>query len=591
MSINNEVFLTGRRKVWMTFVGIFVLGLFFGGIIYPKLPAQIPFSNWFNKFEVKLGLDLQGGAHLVYEADVSQIPLSDRNDAVEGVRDVIERRVNALGVSEPLVQTNKIGDTYRVIVELAGVTDINEAINQIGETPLLEFKEENPNISTTDVELTEEEQKQLDEYNTDAKKRAEDVLARLKAGEDFEALAREVSEDPGTKDNGGDLGFASKGSFVPEFEAELFDNLQDGQISDELVKTQFGYHIIQRVESRDKTAAFEATTTDGEKINLEGTADKEVHGRHILIRTKTASDIRPPVDPWLSTGLSGKNLENARVVFDQNLGAPQISLKFNEEGKQLFADLTEKNIGKPIAIFLDNEPISIPVVQSVISNGEAVITGNFSIQEAKLLAQRLNAGALPVPIELVSQLQVGPSLGHESVAKSITAGMWGLIFVMIFMILVYRLPGLLADIALILYAIVLFGLFELIPVTLTLAGIAGFILSVGMAVDANVLIFERMKEELNLGKSLKQAIEVGFTRAWSSIRDSNISSLITAAILIWFGSAIIKGFALTLSIGILVSMFSAITVTRTFLRLLATPRFEKMLWLFGVKKSSINNQD
>ena len=591
MTTKNEVFLTGRRKVWMAFLGIFLLGLFFGGIIYPSVPAQVPMSEWFNKFEVKLGLDLQGGAHLVYEADVSEIPFSDRGDAVEGVRDVIERRVNALGVSEPLVQTNQNGDTYRVIIELAGIFDINEAISQIGETPLLEFKEPNPDVSADDIELTEAEEKQLEDYNADAKKRAEDILQKVKSGNDFESLAREFSEDPSVQENGGDLGFAQRGSFVPEFETELFDNLKDGETSQQLIQTQFGYHIIQRVESKEQTSMFEAETTEGETIDIEGTTGEEVHGRHILIRTQSALDIRPPQDPWLNTDLSGKHLENARVVFDQNLGAPEISLKFNEEGKDLFAAITEKNIGQPVAIFLDDEPISIPVVQSVISNGEAVITGSFGIQEAKLLAQRLNAGALPVPIELVSQLQVGPSLGNESVEKSLTAGFWGLIFVMLFMIFVYRLPGLLADISLILYAIILFGLFEWIPITLTLAGIAGFILSVGMAVDANILIFERMKEELKLGKSLKQSVETGFIRAWSSIRDSNISSLITAAILIWFGSSIIKGFALTLSIGILVSMFSAITVTRTFLRLLTTSRFEKMLWLFGVSKSSINNQE
>jgi len=589
MAIKNETFLTGRRKVWMTFVGILILGLFFGGIVYPKVPQFIPLADWFNKFQVHLGLDLQGGAHLVYEADVSEIALADRGDAVEGVRDVIERRVNALGVSEPLVQTNQIGNTYRVIIELAGVFDINDAIKQIGETPLLEFKEQNLNTSAADIQLTAEEQAQIDAYNVNAKQRAQDLLNQIKTGADFGDLATQFSEDPTAKDNAGDLGFAKSGSFVPEFDDILFNKLKDGEIYPELVQTQFGYHIIQRLEAREATSTFAAETTNGETVNLTGTGTEEVHGRHILILTEDAADLYP-IDPWVNTGLSGKQLEHAQVIFDQQLGSPEISLKFNSEGTDLFAQITERNLNQPVAIFLDGEAISVPVVQNIISNGEAVISGDFTITEAKLLAQRLNAGALPVPVTLVSQLQVGPSLGGESVSKSISAGFWGLIFVMIFMLLVYRLSGLLADVSLIIYTVVLIGLFEWIPVTLTLAGIAGFILSIGMAVDANVLIFERMKEELRSGKSLKVAIEEGFARAWSSIRDSNISSLITAVILIWFGSSIIKGFALTLSIGILVSIFSAITITRTFLRLLASPKISQYTGLFGVKKSNINNK-
>ena len=319
MATNNESFLTGRRKVWMTFVGILLLGFFFGGIIYPKVPNSVPLSEWFNKFEVKLGLDLQGGAHLVYEADVSQIPIVDRNDAVEGVRDVVERRVNALGVSEPLVQTNQTGDTYRVIIELAGIFDINDAIKQIGETPLLEFKESNPNTAVEDIELTEEEKIQIDIYNEDARKRAEDILEQIKAGADFSKLATTLSEDPSAVENAGDLGFARRGSFVPEFEAILFDDLEDGQIAQELVQTQFGYHIIERIESRAEKSLFEAKTTEGETLDIEGLIDEEVHARHILVLTQNASDLHP-IDPWINTDLSGKQLENARVVFDQNLG-------------------------------------------------------------------------------------------------------------------------------------------------------------------------------------------------------------------------------------------------------------------------------
>lgn len=550
----------------MGFVGIVLLTLFFGGVVYPSVPTGVPFNGWFNKFSPKLGLDLQGGAHLVYEADVSNISPKDRQSALEGVRDVIERRVNAFGVSEPLVQTNKVGDSYRVIIELAGVFDVNEAIRLIGETPLLEFKEQNPKAAEASRQLTEEEKKQMEEYNAQALQKAQGIIARIQNGEDFAQLAKELSEDPGSKDKGGDLGFVKRGVMVPEFENVLFDQLKDGKMTKTPVKTQFGYHIIQRLESR-------------------GSGDSlEVRSRHILIRTKSKADFVPPVDPWVNTGLSGKHLKRAQLVFDQTTGAPQVSLEFNAEGKELFSEITKRNLQKPVAIFLDGQPLSVPIVQSVITNGEAVISGDFTIASAKTLAKRLNAGALPVPIQLVSQQRVGPSLGHESVVTSVKAGFWGLILVMIFMVVVYRLPGFLADIALAIYAIVVIGLFEVIPITLTLAGIAGFILSVGMAVDANILIFERMKEELKMGKPLTKAIEEGFKRAWTSIRDSNISSLVTSAILFWFGTSIIKGFALTLSIGILVSMFSAITVTRTFLLLVATPRLKSATWLFGIKQ-------
>lgn len=575
MAKGNEIFFSGRRKIWITFFGILLLGMFFGGIVYPELPASVPLSKWLNKYHPKLGLDLQGGAHLVYQADVSQIPEADRADAVAGVRDVIERRVNALGVSEPLVQTNMIGDDYRVIIELAGVFDVNEAITQIGETPLLEFKEVNP-AADLQVDLTAEQEQAITESESQGLIKAQEVIQRLEAGEDFAELARTLSDDPGSADTGGDLGFAGRGMYVPEFEQALFDLLSDDETTKEPVKTFFGYHIIQRLESKI--------------VEGEDGKEQQVRGRHILIKTINQNDFSAGQDPWLNTELSGKHLSGAQVSFDPNIGTPQVALKFNDEGKILFAQITEKNLQKPVAIFLDGEIISAPVVQQVISAGEAVISGNFSIPEAKLLAQRLNAGALPVPVTLVSQLQVGPSLGSQSVERSLSAGIWGLIAVMIFMLIVYRLPGLLANLALILYSIIVFGLFELIPVTLTLAGITGFVLSVGMAVDANILIFERFKEELRLGKPILAALEEGFIRAWSSIRDSNISSLITAVILIWFGTSVIQGFALTLGIGILVSMFSAITVTRTFLRLFAGSRLGRHQWLFGVKETSLLNK-
>jgi preprotein translocase subunit SecD len=294
-------------------------------------------------------------------------------------------------------------------------------------------------------------------------------------------------------------------------------------------------------------------------------------------------------ESWAETGLTGANFKKAEVQFDQSQGAvvarPQIGITFDPEGRKKFAEITGRNINKPIAIFLDKALISAPTVQDKIDSDSAVINGSFSIAEAKKLAIQLNAGALPVPISLSSQNNIGATLGSEAVNKSVVAGLLGLLLVIIFMILYYRVPGILASIALVFYSLLSMALFISIPVTLTLAGIAGFILSIGMAIDANILIFERMKEELRSGAPLKSAIDQAFRRAWSSIRDSNMSSLITVAILYYLGSGSIRGFALTLGIGILVSMFTAMTFTQVLMRWLAGTNLKNHLtwWLSGAR--------
>lgn len=639
------------------------------GITSIKFP-EIHTSSWPPEV-FRLGLDLKGGTHLVYEANLSKVDAENKESSLEGVRDVIERRVDVFGVAEPLVQTVKVDDSYRVIVELAGVKDVNQAISMIGDTPLLEFKEENP-IKTSRQELTAEEKKELERFNAEAKKHANDLLKKARQpNADFAALARESSEDIATRESGGDMGWLTKqhmlyfpfstlkkgeigkelihgpdgltiakifdtreekevaanhilvcykgatrcekdtsksdakqliddlakkatsqnfielakqhstepganqragdlgwfgkGAMVQQFEDAAFA-LQKGEISP-VIETEFGFHIIYKKDER--------ATTD-------------VRASRILIRTKRPEDILPPADPWKNTGLTGKQLKKAYVQFDQTTQFPQVGIEFNDEGKKLFATLTEQHVGKPIAIFLDGQPISIPRVSQAITDGRAVITGDFTLKEAKLLAQRLTTGALPVPITLISQQTVGPSLGLESLQKSLAAGLFGFLLVALFMIIYYRLPGLLAVIALCLYSALVLAIFKIWPVTLSLAGIAGFILSIGMAVDANVLIFERIREELRSGKSLDTALSDGFKRAWSSIRDSNTSSLITCVILFWFSTSLIKGFALTLAIGILVSMFSAIVMTRFFLQLVAGWRVRKNLWLFGVSERTIN---
>lgn len=582
-------FQTKRGKTIWSIVFIVVLTVFATLVNYPRYYNQAteyinPKTEAINislpqfpDVPFKLGLDLVGGSQLLYNADTSKIPEADRAAALEGVRDVVERRVNSFGVAEPIVQTDRSGDQWRVLVELAGVIDVEDAIKQIGETPLLEFKELDPN-GPIDPTLTPEQQQQLDDENEKALQTAEGLIRRLNNGEDFAALAGEFSEDPGSASNGGDLGYIQRGLFVEQFDQAIFDDLAIGQLAQKPIQTQFGYHIIEKLDER---------TNDNGVI--------EVQSRHILIGTKSASDIVPP-DPnngWLNTELSGKHLDSAQVTFGGAQGpsggsitnTPQVTLNFNEEGARLFEEITSRNIGQSVAIFLDGAPISIPTVQQAIPGGSAVITGSFTIEEAQLLAQRLNAGALPVPITLVSQQTVGPTLGAESVQASLMASLVGFALVVLFMLFYYRLPGLISVIALVVYASLVLAVFKLWPVTLTLAGATGFILSLGMAVDANILIFERLKEELRAGRPLGSAVEKGFQRAWTSIRDSNVSSLITVAILYWFGTSVVRGFALTLGIGIVISMFTAITVSRQLLRLFVSEGSTGS-WLWGEKQQT-----
>ncbi|MEK7652103.1 MAG: preprotein translocase subunit SecD [Patescibacteria group bacterium] len=478
-------------RLYVTFVFILLIAAAAVYIDHPKgskidlKKLKIGFTR---EFKPHLGLDLQGGSHLEYQGDLREVGPDKRAEAMESLRSAIERRVFYFGVQEPLVES---AGSDRIIVELPGITDINEAIKVIGQTPFLEF--------------------------------------------------REVNDQPAN-----------------------------------------------------------ATIVNGV-----ATVD--------------------PLSQWKTTGLTGKDLDTATVDFNSQTGKPQIVLQFNSNGAKLFSEITSRNISKPVAIFLDGSPLSTPTVQNAITDGKAIITGQFTVKEAKELVSRLNSGALPVPIHLISQQNVGASLGKDSIQKSVVAGLIGLLMIALFMIVYYRLPGLLAVFALAIYALLTFAIFKigisvtavllvgvflmlaltsnwgfgivggaiylilmflggLHPVTLTLAGIAGFILSIGMAVDANILIFERTKEELRLGKDVNKALEDGFNRAWLSIRDSNASSLITTLILYIFGTPAIKSFAETLAIGIIISLFTAITVTKTFLRMFIGHNILSHPWLFGVSK-------
>ena len=559
-----------RTKLWASLIFVVVIVFIAGVVDYAKpyngLATTINERGYlggiqlpiYTEYPFRLGLDLQGGTHLIYQADLTEIPEDERQSAMEGVRDVIERRVNAFGVAEPDIRVAG-GNRDRLNIELAGITDVNEAINLIGETPLLEFKElatipeeaDDPLFEVTSeggVEVEEEE-----EVISEEETLANEILDRINAGEGFGELAREFSDDSVSGSEGGEIGFFPRGGLVPEYEQAIFDDLAIGDITPEPVLSQFGYHIIEKL---------------GEQQTAEGI--EQVNSRHILIATTPThgADF-----DWQNTELSGKHVVYSSVVrgggtsHGGSSGEIQVSISFNDEGEKLFEEITGRNLGQPVGIFLDGQLISSPTVQQQIIGGEAVITGNFNLEEAQLLSQRLRAGALPVPIELVSQQTIGASLGKASVESSLVAASWGFALVILFMIVIYRLPGLLAAFALLSYGLIVLAIFKLWPVTLTLSGIAGFILSVGLAVDANVLIFARLSEELDSGKPLRSAIDDAFKRAWPSIRDGNVSTLITCIILVQFSTSLVKGFAITLAIGILVSMFSALVITKRLMQL------------------------
>lgn len=581
-------------------------------IVLPKMKEE-PF---------RLGLDLQGGVQLVYKADVSKIPDTDKDDLLNGVKDVIERRVNAFGVSEPIIQVNKsIDGEYRVIVELAGVKSVDDAIKQIGETPRLEFKEQDLSVESVSADNL----KLMEEYNSGLKTKAEEILGKVKAGEDFTQLAKtnnaaiSVSSDQtvGTE-NDGDLGWINSTNNKEVFNAVKALNI--GQNTN-VVEIDNGYSIFKLEEKKAQDGSL--LMSDPNKTDYKV---REIH-----LQKMTANELAAASENWKNTELTGQNLKNAVLTFDQNDNTPQVSLEFDEEGAKLFEEITARNISKPVAIYLDGYPISVPTVNEKISEGKAVISGSFSIAEAKELVQRLKAGALPVPIELINQKTVGASLGNQSIADSLTAGLVGLLLIALFMLIVYRFPGLLSIFSLLLYGVMVLTIFKALPlavaiivplfflvlmlmtfeelhlldifltilfaiiavillvfginpVTLTLAGIAGFILSIGMAVDANVLIFERFKEELRSGRSAKDAVDESIRRSWPSIRDGNISTLLICIVLMSFGTGALKGFGTTLFIGVSVSMFSAVVVTRNLMSLFIGKRLEKRMFLLGVNK-------
>lgn len=883
---------------------IAVFSLFLSFVVNPykfeplekEIPIITPVWNWMQESKVSLGLDLQGGTQLDYEIDLRQArelnndddPDNDVNIAelIDGVKEVIEKRVNSLGVSEPNIYISSIGDEQHIVVELAGINDISEAKEKVGKVVQLEFKTEKEEAAQEDigpikekaevflakvkkagaiedleafaeddliankVEYKEDKEKYLDQLpqgiqdvidelvegefynealsakdndyvvidqtpvqpegfniirlvesknelrkqpinaenfievleelggtssekyvredeigsedltleittldpnqitdvvkdekgftiakltskleatedddaqllishillktepvvelkiakpteeipedateeerqvieasnqliteeneqtakdneeiaaqnaeaeakNEDIKTDAEALLAEVIADPSrFAELAIERSEDTGSGEKGGDLGYALPSAYVPEF-AEAAKALEVGDITKELVQSQFGYHIIQlndKKKPEEELFQFAAITICYEGIEgCESTVTEEVaksqadevlrRVREETIYTTERVWFNTLPDPWQKTELDARYFRRAAVNFDQTSGRPVVQIEFNEEGGELFAKLTEENINKRMGIFVGGEFISAPNINEKITGGSAQITLGISnvqvaIQQANELARSLNAGSIPAPLKKPNELNIGASLGDESLQKSIQAGMIGLLILAVFMLLYYRMQGLLACCSLIVYGLFLTFLIQsslpaylaliitftlwisfalslfrsridlsskmlflslsivgvyfifkvlITPIVLTLAGIAGLILSIGMAVDANILIFERMKEEFKTGKSYVNSVNDGFERAWSSILDSNVSTLITCAILYSFGTSIIQGFSINLAAGVVISMFSAITVTKTFMMIFAGTKIEKIKWLWKRK--------
>ena len=474
------------------------------------------------QFPVREGLDLQGGMQVLLEPDVAagtEITAESMNVA----RQIIERRVNALGVAETLIQQ---AEGNRIIVELPGIKDPEQAIKTFGQTGLLEF---------------------------------------IDAGETYLPEGTIVTTE---------LGGQTQPPAAPAGASPVATGAAKAQPS----ATSTGSATASPAATTAATAAPAATSAAATGATP-GTSPTAAPPKPTAVTSPTV----------YKTVIQGKHITSSDVAFDE-LNKPQISFALNEEGTRLFGAYTSANVGKYLAITMDKRVLSSPVVQTAITEGQGRITGKFTLAEAKAMVIQLKYGSLPVPLKIAQIRTVGPTLGQDSVQKSIVAGAIGLGIVAAFMLIYYRLPGLLADLALVIYTATVFALFKLIPVTLTLAGIAGFILSIGMAVDANILIFERMKEELRAGRSLRSAIDAGFGRAWTSIRDSNISTIITCVILFWFGmtfgASIIQGFALTLFIGVVVSMFTAIVVSRTLLHVVIDTGLIKDLRWYGLGEAA-----
>ena len=563
---------------------------------------------------LSLGLDLQGGSHLVYQTNLVDPNTGARvevtQDQMDALKLNIERRVNSSGLGEPIIQ---ILGTDRLLVQMPGLDDPERAKRIIGETARLEFKRRTFNVSRDLNEITA----------ADIAGVTVDYLPDPSPATSTDELATSTQDAQASQAETPLIGlmveFTDEGAskFLPVFvkmnesffryqlaQQQFLEELQQNPnavpsldiIPDTLDISVEGNMSQRFTASAASTSRLDTTTyafvvpaeeDTGEQPTLEVARDR-VGGNAQLLFT----EITGTVDERI--GLTGDNLSRAFPGQHTQSGIPIVNLEFDSEGTRIFGELTldivrkqeTEGIRDQIAIFLDDQELISPTVQTAITAGTAIIQGSdFTVERVRDISLQLEAGRLPVPIELIQERDVDAILGADSLAKSVVAGIVGLSLVLLFMTMYYRLPGLVAAIALMIYATLVLALFKVLPVTLTLSGVAAVILSIGMAVDANILIFERMKDELRAGRTLLSSINIGFDRAWPAIRDGNISTLITCGILFWFadqlGASIVQGFAVTLAIGVVVSMFTAITISRTLLRFVGTTRLTRSMriWL------------
>ena len=564
---------------------------------------------------LSLGLDLQGGSHLVYETNLLDPDTGARvevtQDQMEALKLNIERRVNSSGLGEPIIQI--LGEN-RLLIQMPGLDDPERAKRIIGETAQLVFKRRTFNVSRDMNEITSADivSVTVDYLPDESPATSTDELAT--STDEAEAAAEEETQLVALM-----VEFSEEGAskFLPVFlelnesffryqvaQREFFQQLQQnpnaapsGDIIPNTLDISVEGNMSQRYSATGISTRRLDTTTyafvvpaeedTGEQPALEVVRERVGNNAQLLF-----TEIIGAQDEDI--GLTGDNLSRAFPGQHTQSGIPIVNLEFDSEGTRIFGELTldivqkqeTEGVRDQIAIFLDNDELISPTVQTAITAGTAIIQGqDFTVERVRDLSLQLEAGRLPVPIELIQERDVDAILGADSLAKSVVAGIVGLSLVLLFMTLYYRLPGLVASIALIIYATLVMAIFKLMPVTLTLSGVAAVILSIGMAVDANILIFERMKDELRAGRTLLSSINIGFDRAWPAIRDGNISTLITCGILFWFanqlGASIVQGFAITLAIGVMVSMFTAITVSRTLLRFMGTTRLTRSMrvWL------------
>ncbi len=558
---------------------------------------------------LSLGLDLQGGSHLVYQAaltdPVTGAPVEVTQDQMDALKLTIERRVNSSGLGEPIIQ---LLGSDRLLIQLPGVSDPDRAKRLIGETARLEFKRRTFNVSRDVSEITDADiagvtvdfLPDLSDTSTDALATSTEEAAQPEEETPI-ALMIEFTEEGVDKFTPIFLRlaqsyFAYQQDYIerlqedPEafpFGGRLPDTLDIAIDGNEKQRFTASYPTVQRLDTTTYAFAVPVEEDTQAQPSLEA-ARQRVGNNPTFLFTEIIGTSDEDI------GLTGDNLARAFPGQHAQSGIPIVNLEFDSEGTRIFGELTldivrkqeTEGIRDQIAIFLDDDELISPTVQTAITAGTAIIQGqDFTVERVRDLSLQLEAGRLPVPIELIQERDVDAILGADSLARSVVAGFVGLGLVLLFMTLYYRLPGLVAAIALIIYATLVMAVFKILPVTLTLSGVAAVILSIGMAVDANILIFERMKDELRAGRTLLSSINIGFDRAWPAIRDGNISTLITCGILFWFadqlGASIVQGFAVTLAIGVVISMFTAITVSRTLLRFVGTTRLTRSMriWL------------